>query len=136
MKPGAKGGKKVIIEPHRHAGVFVARGGREDLMATVNLVPGDSVYGEKRISVEAPPDADGTTGPKTEYRVSSPPSRRDALAPRSRSPRALTTHLYRFGTPFVCVPLRLDLYSRLALTALAKVRNWLRAFSADLRPSI
>ena len=32
-------------------GVFIARG-REDALVTKNLVPGESVYGEKRISVE------------------------------------------------------------------------------------
>ena len=67
---GAAGGKKVIVEPHRHKGVFVARGGKEDLLATTNLVPGESVYGEKRISVEnANKGEDGATT-KTEYRVS------------------------------------------------------------------
>ncbi|CAA21168.1 rRNA 2''-O-methyltransferase fibrillarin [Schizosaccharomyces pombe] len=62
---GAKGGAKVIIEPHRHAGVFIARG-KEDLLVTRNLVPGESVYNEKRISVDSP---DGT---KVEYRVWNP----------------------------------------------------------------
>lgn len=42
---------KVIIEPHRHEGVFVARG-KEDLLVTKNMVPGESTYGEKRISIE------------------------------------------------------------------------------------
>lgn len=60
-KAGAKGGSKVIIEPHRFEGVYVARG-KEDMLCTKNLVPGESVYGEKRISVD---NADGT---KTEYR--------------------------------------------------------------------
>lgn len=47
-----KGGKKVLVEPHpRFGGVFVARG-KEDALATKNLVPGESVYGEKRISVD------------------------------------------------------------------------------------
>ena len=32
-------------------GVFIAKG-REDALVTRNLVPGESVYGEKRISVE------------------------------------------------------------------------------------
>ena len=32
-------------------GVFVARG-KEDALVTKNLVPGEAVYGEKRISVE------------------------------------------------------------------------------------
>ncbi|KAF7720982.1 Small subunit processome complex component [Apophysomyces ossiformis] len=62
---GAKGGAKVIIEPHRHEGIFVARG-KEDLLVTKNLVPGEAVYGEKRISVDGP---DGT---KIEYRVWNP----------------------------------------------------------------
>lgn len=67
---GAKGGKKVIVEPHRHKGVFVARGGKEDLLATANLVPGESVYGEKRISVENAAKGDDAATTKTEYRVS------------------------------------------------------------------
>lgn len=51
-KPGGfKGGKTVIVEPHRHDGVFIARG-KEDALVTRNLVPGSEVYGEKRISVE------------------------------------------------------------------------------------
>ncbi|KAJ3121631.1 fibrillarin [Physocladia obscura] len=62
---GARGGAKVVIEPHRHEGVFIARG-KEDLLVTKNLVPGESVYGEKRISVD---NSDGT---KTEYRVWNP----------------------------------------------------------------
>ena len=33
------------------AGVFIARG-KEDALVTKNLVPGELVYGEKRISVE------------------------------------------------------------------------------------
>ena len=33
------------------AGVFIARG-KEDALVTKNLVPGESVYGEKRISIE------------------------------------------------------------------------------------
>ncbi|EAQ86046.1 hypothetical protein CHGG_07299 [Chaetomium globosum CBS 148.51] len=66
---GAKGGKKVIVEPHRHKGVFVARGGKEDLLATTNLVPGESVYGEKRISVENANKGDDAVATKTEYRL-------------------------------------------------------------------
>jgi len=59
-----KGGAKVVVEPHRHAGVFIARG-KEDALVTRNLVPGESVYGEKRISVD-----EGET--KVEYRVWNP----------------------------------------------------------------
>lgn len=62
-----KGGAKVIVEPHRHEGIFVARG-KEDALVTKNSTPGVSVYGEKRISVEAT-TADGT---KVEYRVWNP----------------------------------------------------------------
>ncbi|KAL8824432.1 MAG: hypothetical protein Q9191_005063, partial [Dirinaria sp. TL-2023a] len=76
---GAKGGAKTIIEPHRHPGVFVGRG-KEDYLLTKNLKPGESVYGEKRISVEssAQPTAltNGTNvdlpATKTEYRVWNP----------------------------------------------------------------
>ena len=65
---GAKGGAKVVVEPHRHPGVFVARG-KEDVLVTRNLVPGDAVYGEKRISVE---EGEGETKTKIEYRVWNP----------------------------------------------------------------
>ncbi|EDW31783.1 GL10774 [Drosophila persimilis] len=61
---GFKGGKTVTIEPHRHEGVFIARG-KEDALVTRNFVPGSEVYGEKRISVE-------TGGEKIEYRVWNP----------------------------------------------------------------
>ncbi|XP_050701726.1 rRNA 2'-O-methyltransferase fibrillarin-like isoform X2 [Eriocheir sinensis] len=61
---GFRGGNKVMIEPHRHEGVFIARG-KEDVLATRNMVVGESVYGEKRMSVE-----EGTE--KIEYRVWNP----------------------------------------------------------------
>lgn len=61
---GMKGGQKVIVEKHRHAGVFIAKG-KEDALVTRNMVPGESVYGEKRITVE------GDEG-KVEYRVWNP----------------------------------------------------------------
>lgn len=48
---GLKGGKAVVIEPHRHQGVFIARG-KEDVLVTLNFAPGSDVYGEKRITVE------------------------------------------------------------------------------------
>lgn len=66
-----RGGAKVVVEPHRHAGIFVAHG-KEDALVTRNMVPGESVYGEKRISVEGPVKADGTPGDKIEYRVWNP----------------------------------------------------------------
>lgn len=66
---GMKGGAKVIIEPHRHEGVFIARG-KEDALVTLNSTPGKDVYGEKRIQVENP-GPDGTSV-KVEYRVWNP----------------------------------------------------------------
>ena len=63
---GARGGSKVIIEPHKHQGIFIARG-KESMLVTKNLVPGESVYGEKRISIDSGPD-----GAKVEYRVWNP----------------------------------------------------------------
>jgi hypothetical protein len=59
-----RGGTKTVVEPHRHAGVFIARG-KEDALVTRNIVPGEAVYGEKRVSVE-----DGEA--KVEYRVWNP----------------------------------------------------------------
>ncbi len=41
----------MIIEKHRHPGVFVLKG-KQDAIVTLNLVPGDSVYGEKRVVQE------------------------------------------------------------------------------------
>ncbi|KAK7832973.1 mediator of rna polymerase ii transcription subunit 36a [Quercus suber] len=48
---GMKGGSKVVIEPHRHEGVFFSKG-KDDAILTKNLVPGEAVYNEKRISVQ------------------------------------------------------------------------------------
>lgn len=62
---GMRGGKTVIVEPHRYEGVFIVKG-KEDALATKNMVVGESVYGEKRVSVE---DATGTS---IEYRVWNP----------------------------------------------------------------
>ncbi|XP_062105198.1 rRNA 2'-O-methyltransferase fibrillarin 2-like [Humulus lupulus] len=62
---GMKGGSKVVVEPHRHEGVFIAKG-KEDALVTRNMVPGEAVYNEKRISVQK---EDGT---KVEYRVWNP----------------------------------------------------------------
>eukprot|EP00440_Ansanella_granifera_P024182 gb/GFBE01026268.1/.p1 GENE.gb/GFBE01026268.1/~~gb/GFBE01026268.1/.p1 ORF type:complete len:292 (+),score=101.14 gb/GFBE01026268.1/:1-876(+) len=63
---GKKGAAKVVIEPHRHEGAFVSKG-KDDSLVTRNLVPGESVYGEKRLVAEA---ADGEE--KIEYRVWNP----------------------------------------------------------------
>lgn len=59
-----KGGAKVVVEQHRHPGVFVAKG-KDDALCTLNMDPGHSVYNEKRISVE-----EGEK--KIEYRVWNP----------------------------------------------------------------
>jgi len=63
---GARGGSNTVLEPHRHPGVFIAKG-KDHMLVTKNLVPGESVYGEKRISVEG-----GVDGTKVEYRVWNP----------------------------------------------------------------
>jgi len=63
---GKKGGSKVVIEPHRHEGAFVSKG-KDDSLVTRNLVPGESVYGEKRLVAEAAEGED-----KVEYRVWNP----------------------------------------------------------------
>jgi len=59
-----KGGAKVMIESHRLPGIFLAKG-KEDALVTKNLVSGESVYNEKRITVEE-------DGQKVEYRVWNP----------------------------------------------------------------
>lgn len=88
-------GQKVVVEPHRHPGVFVARG-KEDLLITRNLTPGnggkqnqetmrtpcltkhigESVYGEKRIAVPATTtsevNGEEAAGTTIEYRVWNP----------------------------------------------------------------
>uniref|UniRef100_A0A8C2URX4 Fibrillarin n=1 Tax=Chinchilla lanigera TaxID=34839 RepID=A0A8C2URX4_CHILA len=63
-KRGSQSGKNVMVEPHRHEGVFICRG-KEDALVTKNLVPGESVYGEKRVSVSEGDD-------KIEYRAWNP----------------------------------------------------------------
>ena len=80
-KPGLGGARmkqKTIIEPHRHEGIFIARG-KEDLLVTLNMVPGESVYGEKRVGIDVadakPLIKGGIANPisalvaKVEYRV-------------------------------------------------------------------
>ena len=68
---GASGGAKVVIEPHRHDGVYIARG-KEDLLVTKNVAPGESVYGEKRVTVEEPSKDPSVPATKVEYRVWNP----------------------------------------------------------------
>jgi rRNA 2'-O-methyltransferase fibrillarin len=65
-----KGGSRVLVEPHRFPGVFIVRG-KEDALCTRNLVPGDTVYGEKRVSVEAVDPKSGEKS-KIEYRIWNP----------------------------------------------------------------
>lgn len=60
-----KGGSKAVVVAHKHAGVFISKS-KEDALCTKNMVPGESVYGEKRVSVQ---NEDGT---KVEYRVWNP----------------------------------------------------------------
>lgn len=60
--PFGSAGRRITVEPHsKFRGVFVGRG-RDDMLLTMNMTPGSSVYGEKRICVS---QADK----KTEYRV-------------------------------------------------------------------
>jgi len=68
----AKGGLGVIIEPHKHEseGISIAKG-KESMLVSArhkNLVPGESVYSEKRIST----DAGGEDDAEVEYRVWNP----------------------------------------------------------------
>jgi len=67
---GMKGGSKILIEPHRHEGIFIARG-KEDALVTLNISPGISVYGEKRINIDTSLDANSNVS-KLEYRVWNP----------------------------------------------------------------
>ena len=53
---GARGGigagAKVVVQPHeRFEGIYVLRG-KDDALVTKNMNPGESVYNEKRVSVE------------------------------------------------------------------------------------
>ncbi|KAG9845689.1 Fibrillarin, partial [Aureobasidium melanogenum] len=72
---GAKGGNKAIVEPHRHEGVFIARG-KEDMLCTRSMAPGIAVYGEKRITVDSPApvveNGETAAATKVEYRVWNP----------------------------------------------------------------
>lgn len=71
---GARAKQKTAIIPHRHEGIFIARG-KEDLLVTLNMVPGESVYGEKRIGIDAGGETKSSTNlvstvpTKIEYRV-------------------------------------------------------------------
>ena len=87
-----KGGAKVVVEPHRHEGIFVARG-KEDALVTLNSTPGVAVYGEKRISVENPSSTPGGVAEKVEYRVWNPfRSKRKLTSPRNFIPYECTKY--------------------------------------------
>ena len=90
---GAKGGAKTVVEPHRHEGVFIARG-KEDVLVTRSSVPGDAVCGEKRISVE---EGEGDEKTKIEYRVWFGRSRRVG---RSVAYRTVASLYYKFRFTF------------------------------------
>lgn len=51
---------KARVDKHRFAGIYIIKG-KEDVLATLNSVPGESVYGEKRVALEE-------NGVKIEYR--------------------------------------------------------------------
>jgi len=59
-----QGGRKAVVQPYIHPGVFLTQGA-QDAILTRSLVPGEAVYGEKRISVEE-------NNQKIEYRVWNP----------------------------------------------------------------
>ena len=66
---GMKSAARVIVEPHeRFNGIYILRG-KDDALLTKNLAPGESVYNEKRVSIE---NKESTTGEKIEYRVWNP----------------------------------------------------------------
>lgn len=51
-RAGLGGGAKVLVEPHeRFQGVYILRG-KDDALLTKNLTTGESVYNEKRVSVD------------------------------------------------------------------------------------
>uniref|UniRef100_A0A804P2V4 Uncharacterized protein n=1 Tax=Zea mays TaxID=4577 RepID=A0A804P2V4_MAIZE len=47
------GGSKAVVVVHKHVGVFISKS-KEDALCTKNMVSGESVYGEKCASVQAP----------------------------------------------------------------------------------
>jgi rRNA 2'-O-methyltransferase fibrillarin len=62
---------KTTIQPHRFEGVYILKSG-EEVLATKNLSPGESVYGEKLVAIEETtqmPNGTGDVEKKTEYRV-------------------------------------------------------------------
>ena len=67
---GAGGKAKTVVEPHVLAGVFKSRVKNAEMLCTLNMVPGESVYGEPRITTENKTIKDGIADTvKTEYRI-------------------------------------------------------------------
>jgi len=60
---------KYLIEQHRHPAIFIARGAKEDMLVTVNITPGEKVYGEKLLEIE---EGEGENIKKKEYRQWNP----------------------------------------------------------------
>ena len=63
---------KTTITNHRLEGIFILKTGKEESLVTLNLNPGESVYGEKRVSIEEQvslPDGTNTQPKKIEYRI-------------------------------------------------------------------
>ncbi|OAG29257.1 rRNA 2'-O-methyltransferase fibrillarin [Nematocida displodere] len=64
-RPAQGGAKQVVVQPHpRFPGVFISRG-KEETLTTKNMLPGTTVYGEKRILA-------GPDDKKIEYRAWNP----------------------------------------------------------------
>ena len=61
---GFRGGAKVVVKPYIHKGVYIMQD-KNDAILTKSLAPGESVYGEKRVTVEE-------NNQKIEYRVWNP----------------------------------------------------------------
>ena len=62
---------KTTVKSHPFEGVYIINSG-EDVLATKNLAPGESVYGEKRVTIEETtqmPNGAGDVENKVEYRV-------------------------------------------------------------------
>lgn len=69
----------MTVQPHRHPGVFLARGGKDDMLVTLNMTPGKTVYGEKTVKVDAAEGSGAASGAgeggdagKVEYRAWNP----------------------------------------------------------------
>lgn len=63
---------KAAETPETDLGHVPRQQGKEHLLVTRNLVPGESVYGEKRISIEQPSTVADAPAEKVEYRVWNP----------------------------------------------------------------